>query len=129
MPESKDHFHGRHYEAKHATGPLSALNPTTRYMSIDKTSTGSAASSRKHPGVVYVWRSRDNRKGRHAVAIDPEHQDQHRVGGGEPTESWRQTLSGLGKMFLRYPIWDVSYDVAVVFTIGKLPCAHVNRRY
>lgn len=117
MPESNDHFAGRHYEAKHTTGPLSALNPTTRYLSIDNSSTD--RTSAKHPGAVYVWRSRDNRKGRHAIAINPEQHEQGQVSGATPTDTWHQTLRGLAKMVLRYPVWDVSYDVAAVFTIGK----------
>lgn len=26
---------------------------------------------------------------------------------------------GLAKMVTRYPVWDVSYDVAVIFTLGR----------
>lgn len=120
MPESKDHFQGRHYDAKHSTGPVSALNPTTRYHPVANAPTNDTASSPGKPsGAVYVWRSRDNRKGRHAMVLDPEHHEQGRVVGATPTDSWRQALSGVSKMALDYPIWDVSYDVAVVFTIGK----------
>lgn len=119
MPEATDHFQGRHYAAEHTTRPFSALNPTKRYIAVDKPESGSGAAAQKHPGAVYVWRSRDNRKGRHGVAIDPEHRDENHVAGQRLSESWLQTSRGLAKMVLDYPIWDVSYDVAVVFSIGK----------
>jgi hypothetical protein len=30
-----------------------------------------------------------------------------------------ESLRGLRKMLVRYPVWDVSYDVAVIFTLGR----------
>ncbi|EEU33443.1 uncharacterized protein NECHADRAFT_98463 [Fusarium vanettenii 77-13-4] len=77
MPKTQDHFTGRHYDAEHSTGPLKSLNPTKRYLVADKKpitgpDTGQAElparPSAQRPGVAYVWRSRDNRKGRHALA-------------------------------------------------------------
>jgi hypothetical protein len=147
MREYKDHFFGRHYEARHATGPIAALNPTTRYMSIDhktpetaadltneplqqqqEDSQGSQQSAqplhrhkRDHHGATYVWRSRDNRKGRHAVVVRPSYQHGEEGAGPKRTDTFEATLRGLGKMVTRYPIWDVSYDVAVVFTLGMSP--------
>ncbi len=34
------------------------------------------------------------------------------------TNTLRETLRGIWKMVVRYPIWDVSYDVATIFTLG-----------
>ena len=139
MPVANDHFHDRVYDAFHSTGPFKQLNPTTRYIhpsdAAAPTSTaGSAEGSgesqcddpakvvrpdQRNPRAVHVWRSRDNRKGRHAVVVDPSYKDNEQHKGPETTESLRQTLRGLGKMFTSYPIWDVSYDVATVFTFGK----------
>lgn len=77
--------------------------------------------------VWHVWRSRNNRKGRHAVAVTPEYHHAAKavgkaaIGQGHPkqTVSWRETLAGLSRMVLEYPVWDISYDVAVIFTWGR----------
>lgn len=88
-----------------------------------------------HPGssgVYTVWHSRDNRKGRHALVLTPS------AAAALPTVPTKATpstataitansprlllllLSGLARMALRYPLHDVSYDVALVFTLGSL---------
>lgn len=128
MPRAHDHFHGRHYHAERTTGPVKALNPTKRYLVADKkilnaeSDAGNAGKEsrpgEKSPGVAYVWRSRDNRKGRHALAISVDPHKHEVTKGPRPSNSYHQTLRGILKMFVRYPVWDVSYDVAVVFTIG-----------
>lgn len=78
-----------------------------------------------HPGIYHVWRSRDNRKGRHALALTPSTavattttstSSSHQ----QPTNTLRATLAGVARMALRYPVWDVSYDVAAVFTLGSV---------
>ena len=125
-----NHFFGRHYDYDHATGPFRSLNPTNRWHQVDKksSSTDAAASTEgnahtpesKGPPVYYVWRSRDNRKGRHAIAVDPTYRDEKGHSGVSPTNSLKGTVDGLLRMVLRYPVWDVSYDVAVVFTIGSV---------
>lgn len=125
MPRAHDHFHGRHYHAERATGPVKSLNPTKRYLIADKKPLHAESDAGKEsrpsaesPGVAYVWRSRDNRKGRHAlvISVDPRKHDATKA--PRPSNSYHQTLRGILKMFVRYPVWDVSYDVAIVFTIG-----------
>jgi hypothetical protein len=127
MPEVRDHFTGRHYNAERSIGPLKSLNPTKRYLVADKKliagpNTGQVPQpARPHAqgiGVVYVWRSRDNRKGRHALAVSVDPRKHNASRGPRPSNTWNQTLRGVSKMVLRCPVWDVSYDVAVVFTIG-----------
>ncbi|KAH7213319.1 uncharacterized protein BKA55DRAFT_546542 [Fusarium redolens] len=130
MPNANDHFHGRHYHAERTTGPVKSLNPTKRYLIADKKVLNADSGARtvqeesrpggKSPGVAYVWRSRDNRKGRHALAISVDPRKHEATKGPRPSNSYHQTLRGILKMFVRYPVWDVSYDVAVVFTIGSI---------
>ncbi|KAF5694701.1 integral membrane protein [Fusarium denticulatum] len=127
MPRAHDHFHGRHYRAERTTGPVKALNPTNRYLVADKKTPNAESDTGKEsrpttesPGVAYVWRSRDNRKGRHALAISVDPHKHEATKGPRPSNSYHQTLCGILKMFVRYPVWDVSYDVAVVFTIGSI---------
>lgn len=76
-----------------------------------------------HTGAYALWRSRDNRKGRHALVLTPSAAE-GRTGIAAPAAGYSNTLaatlSGVGRMVLRYPVWDVSYDVAVVFTLGSV---------
>lgn len=136
----KDHFVGHHYAAQHEAGPLRFLNPTKRTFTLAKPAAkpevrpdvhagqepeaeppvgAGPADTETSTGVYHVWRSRDNRKGRHAVEVTPGHVEPK---AGEPllkvTENLAGSWSGIWKMCVRYPVWDVSYDVAVIFTIG-----------
>lgn len=128
---ARDHFLGRHYDAVHSTGPFRSLNPTRRYLVADqkpeppgdkkKKQDESTQEKPTEPAALkaaYVWRSRDNRKGRHAVVVDRDPRKQGSAKAPRLSNTWKQTLRGIAKMFLRFPVWDVSYDVAVVFTIG-----------
>jgi len=125
-----DHFTRRHYtKAQNVSGPFAFLNPTTRYFTIPRRKTEPVvpepgqplrpAGLAPPPQAYHVWRSRDNRKGRHSVVVGPEYRQDGRNQLPEATDSWRATWKGLKKMGLRFPVWDVSYDVAVVFTLGK----------
>lgn len=128
----------------HILAPLSFLNPTTRYHPItpsrsipeDKGESGPDQpqdTTQQHPsphppqdhGIYHIWRSRDNRKGRHAALVPrptPGADEKAAASVPRATNSVAETLKGLVKMVTRYPVWDVSYDVAVVFTLGKLGC-------
>jgi len=128
----KDHLTPRHYAAQDIHGPLKFFNPTKRHIPLPRRDAKSAATVGEktvpdgHGGAAteavtadepyHIWRSRDNRKGRHAVAVKPEHVGKS---GVRPTSTLVETMKGLGKMFVRYPVWDVSYDVAMIYTIGK----------
>jgi hypothetical protein len=150
----KDHFHGLHYQSRRATGPISFLSPTTRYIpvpgsdaktrenqrsgapsgSLSPAPSGAAGGDAGGPtadgpaktavtydrqrGVYHVWRSRDNRKGRHSAIVTREFAAKGGAAVPQATNTWKATWRNILKMFVRYPIWDVSYDVAVVFTLG-----------
>lgn len=125
MKRPQDHFIGRHYDAEHSAGPFKFFNPTKRYMVAGKRQVTAPEVERDQlptsgqvPKVAYVWRSRDNRKGRHALAVDVDPHKHEKTKSPKPTNTINRTLGGIAKMFLRYPVWDVSYDVAVIFTIG-----------
>jgi hypothetical protein len=143
----QDHFEGSHYDAHKKAGPFSFLQPTKRYLPFPKpdnakpaaaktASAGDSAASddSSPPGsqqqqqqpeerqhyFYQEWRSRDNRKGRHAIVVSADCADKTGVAPPKPTNTWGETWKGIMKMFWRYPIWDVSYDVATIFTWGKL---------
>lgn len=88
-------------------------------------------------GAYQIWRSRDNRKGRHAIVLTNDffRHRHHRLHGHSPegkqrgdgdrplppsTNSWRGILHIMWKMLTRYPVWDISYDVATIFTLGSV---------
>jgi hypothetical protein len=125
----KDHFTERHYAAQDVRGPLPFFNPTRRHIALpvadgkalpvsqEKTVAGGDGRTTT-AGVYHVWRSRDNRKGRHAVAVTAGYADKTTKKLPRATNTLAETLKGVRKMFVRYPVWDVSYDVALIFTIG-----------
>ena len=134
MSHPGQHFSRRIARAPTA-GPISFLNPTTRYLDVTRRGTGGADESTEGqvdvPGAEHasskvasqhgawcVWRSRDNRKGRHAVQVSPEYCDKAGTDVPKATNTLRESLRGILRMILRYPIWDVSYDVATIFTLG-----------
>ncbi|CAK7269889.1 hypothetical protein SEPCBS119000_003801 [Sporothrix epigloea] len=96
-------------------------------------------SSDSMDGAYQIWRSRDNRKGRHAIVVTRDflrHRHHSLHGDKSHTEktpgasesditppssnSWRGIAHILGRMVVRYPIWDVSYDVAMIYTLGSV---------
>lgn len=94
----------------HVTGPFPFLNPTRAHYHVEA-----------HPGVRFKWTSRNDRKGRHAIAVDRSHgttTTKHAV--PPPTSSPRTVARNVWKMLTYYPVWDVSFDVAFTFTIGSV---------
>lgn len=113
---STRHFSDRFYEeGHHPTGPISILNPTRKHFLLRPRTAGPAPP---FLGPIYqVWRSRDNRKGRHAAVAPSQHVDE-RVHLPRATNTLVETAKGVWRMAVRYPVWDISYDVAVSFTLG-----------
>lgn len=146
LPDPDPHPHPHPFNMNNLSSPVqilapfSFLNPTTRYHPITPTrlvpeEKGESSSdqhqdtAQQHPpplppqdhGIYHIWRSRDNRKGRHAALVPrptPGADEKAAATVPRATNSVAETLKGLVKMVTRYPIWDVSYDVAVVFTLG-----------
>lgn len=108
--------------AESADGDAKPVNGGTAPDGAHKEETAAAQPG----GVYHLWRSRDNRKGRHAVIVPPSSgagaSDKHGDGGvSHPgaSDSLKEVMRGVWKMAVRYPVWDVSYDVAVLFTLGE----------
>lgn len=72
------------------------------------------------PEARYRWTSRNNRKGRHALVVNQAQATEANPETPRPTAHPREVLSGIHRMFTSFPVWDVSYDVAVTFTLGSL---------
>jgi hypothetical protein len=56
--------------------------------------------------------------GRHAILVKPDKQGKYLT--PPPTNTLRAILKGIVRMFTCFPIWDVSYLVAVIFTLGSV---------
>ncbi|KAH8596403.1 hypothetical protein B0O99DRAFT_620341 [Bisporella sp. PMI_857] len=133
------HFAGRHYEGQ-ASGPVAFFNPTVRQNKLQLENTkvvskegnnedSSTAGEHATQGgdrnrlpeehLQRRWRARDNRKGRHALAvISPE--TSLKYDPPPSTSTLSATFRGILRMFTSYPVWDVSYLVAIVFTLGSV---------
>ncbi|KEY68534.1 hypothetical protein S7711_08808 [Stachybotrys chartarum IBT 7711] len=118
MPEATDHYR-HHHKPSHTKAPFPHVNTTQRYIPATLP-TAAEKTTRRAPRAFHVWRSRDNRKGRHALVVAPEYVTEGRHEGPRLSAHWREVLRGIAKMFLRYPVWDISYDVAAIFTIGSV---------
>jgi hypothetical protein len=122
------------------TGPFKFLNPTQapyRHREIDEkfplddtedsglVSTGKnghhvIGPRRRAASIDFLWRSRDNRKGRHALRIGKQDEADAKYNVPVHTATRRATGRGIMRMVTLYPVWDVSYLVAVVFTLGSI---------
>lgn len=116
------------HQVRHSsiTGPFSFLNPTRAHFQVQQSAAHEAKADAARgkdftPGVNYKWTSRNNRKGRHALAVDSS-VDASTVGYESPrsTSSSSAIARGILRMFTYYPVWDVSYLVAVIFTLGSV---------
>jgi len=122
------------------SGPLSFLNPTRAHYwhtpchkkqsdstSVDQTATADpekesapAKDEEYAAGYEFKWSSRDNRKGRHALVVQPSDEAHADLITPKPTSMLRATAQGIGRMFTQYPYWDISYLVAILFTVGSV---------
>ena len=116
------------------TGPLPFLNPTRaayRHKPAydNGLTTASASGEEKSPkrddeqlasNVHFYWRSRDNRKGRHALIVDPSDDPNAPYLVPKNTSSAREIVRNIVRMATYYPYWDVSWLVATIFTLGSV---------
>ena len=115
------------------TGPVDFLNPTqaefqyTIVSNPDQKELGAGeALAGQSPvsltrTICYKWTSRNNRKGRHAItfsARDGVHTNNISV-NPKPVAHWRHVRHNLWLMLTCYPVWDISWCVAFIFTWGS----------
>ncbi|KAL4888586.1 hypothetical protein BDV59DRAFT_205954 [Aspergillus ambiguus] len=89
------------------SGPLPFCNPTRAHFRFP--------AGPDH--IERIWRSRDNRKGRHALKIHRRPPDKQYP---RPTAYPTSILHGLSRMFTTFPYWDISFWVAIIFTAGSV---------
>jgi hypothetical protein len=70
----------------------------------------------------YRWTARDNRKGRHTLVTGSPSVEHPEINVTTPrsTTHWRSILRTIGLMITFYPVWDISWCVAYVFTLGSV---------
>lgn len=107
--EPLKHDDALHLEHDHVIGPIPFLNPTQAYFQHVSQS-----------GVRFRWTSRNNRKGRHAITIKRQTPTESQPVNLTPTSSLGGITRGIWHMLTYYPIWDISFDVAFIFTIGSV---------
>lgn len=71
--------------------------------------------------VTFKWTSRNNRKGRHLLEFTPAADPANaRYEVPESSSAPRQVARGIWRMFTVYPVWDISWLVAYIFTWGSI---------
>jgi hypothetical protein len=112
-------------------GPFWFLNPTrarfhhkpTGHEPVEEEPGSSDVTEHERPAdkVEFRWTSRNNRKGRHqldvVLAEDPATAKYYVP---EASNSPGEILKNVGRMFTKYPYWDVSWLVAYIFTWGSI---------
>lgn len=116
------HHHPSADSQSYGLGDVSSDERRQQYWGEDEgTSEGHFPARRKDDVLAFLWRSRDNRKGRHALLLRRGKDGQKQPQGTlEPTNSWPATLRGIVRLFTRFPYWDISWCVAIVYTVGSL---------
>ncbi|KAI9818662.1 MAG: hypothetical protein M1826_001343 [Phylliscum demangeonii] len=67
------------------------------------------------------WRSRDDRKGRHSLVVSAATAANRRQSHTpSPTNRLRPILHGIVRLATHFPYWDISWLVAVLFTLGSV---------
>ncbi|KAF6225778.1 hypothetical protein HO133_009780 [Letharia lupina] len=116
------------------TGPFSFLNPTRaafRHSIPDSKGSNDLdlGLEEKSPerkdeqlasNIELIWRSRDNRKGRHTLVVDPSSDPSAPFLAPKSTSGLREVGRGIIRMTRQYPYWDVSWLVATIFTLGSV---------
>lgn len=120
-----------HLDKNNVTGPVSFLNPTSAFYepsiySLDNKEEQNNNKNNNEPSgtkpdrpMKHLWRSRDNRKGRHALVVNYGCPDSAKYVLPPKTRSLKAAGQGIWKMFVYYPFWDISWLVATSFTFGS----------
>ncbi|KIW65370.1 hypothetical protein PV04_07636 [Phialophora macrospora] len=151
MPPRNRHFHMREpFESDdklkllRAEGPFGFLNPTRAHFnhsslapskttpSDDTKTSDESVGEHRTPklseesdvpakDIGFLWRSRDNRKGRHPLLVRrPRPGEEAPFLAPRRTSDPREVLKNIIRTFTYYPVWDISWLVAFIFTWGSV---------
>lgn len=68
------------------------------------------------PNCQYNYNTRDARKGRHALVIDPTNYKNKELDAPAPTNSPKAVLGTIWRMFSTLPYTNLSWYTAIIFT-------------
>ena len=136
------HHHSLRLNPARVTGPFPFLNPTSAHfqptssLEAHRKASSESSSENVRPAnpakpkseseqpastIAYRWTSRNNRKGRHTLAVNLANSPADtKYLTPLPTSSLHEIALGILRMFTKFPVWDVSYDVATIFTLGSV---------
>lgn len=107
---------------EHISDDDNIANPSNQHTFGSRGGKEDTASDQPVTSITFKWTSRDNRKGRHALVVKPAI-----TGGLDPTyvvskssSDLRIILHNIWLMLSYYPIWDISWWVAYIFTWGSI---------
>ena len=69
--------------------------------------------------VAFDWRSRDNRKGRHTLLVDPTILASSPFQVPKPTNTWGAVGDNLMRMASSLQYWNISWIIAVLYVFGS----------
>ena len=104
------------------TGAISFMEPTHvqfTYLGSSERGRDSHGGGHSDSDIQYQWTSRNNRKGRHALMIrqtTERHVEDH---APWPTTGIAPMFKGIWRMGTCFFIWDISYIIAVVYTLAS----------
>ncbi|CAG7956005.1 unnamed protein product [Penicillium salamii] len=101
-------------------GTFAFLNPTLAHYSPNTHPDSELDHSHPQPSMQYLWRPRDNRKGRHALRVSHRAAPQDPLRAPPLTRSAPLIYKGILRMFSCAPYWDISWLVATTFTLGSV---------
>ncbi|OAP63311.1 hypothetical protein AYL99_02538 [Fonsecaea erecta] len=137
--------HDNRLTLERAEGPFSFLNPTRAHFNHSGTTSKETpddvetsqenvhhAAGHHTPkrysdsdvpakNVRFLWRSRDNRKGRHPLLVQrPKPGEEAYFVTPRRTSDPREVLKTVVKTMTYFPVWDISWLVAFIFTWGSV---------
>lgn len=105
-------------------GPVPFFNSTRSRFALHRIpSDSSHISTEKEdlwPQVEFKWSSRNNRKGRHKLVLHKKFLENEGITLPPSTTSPKSIAKGILKMAVFYPYWNISWWVAVLFTLGSV---------
>lgn len=115
-----------HLDSIRAGGPSRLFNPTNvrvhvRWDDHDQSSRGSSIPGQITTEQAFLWRSRDNRKGRNSIAVPtspattPSIPFSTRLRMGTP-----QVLKNILRMVTTFPYWDMAFWSGWSYSIGSI---------
>jgi hypothetical protein len=123
----------RNFKPSHnsTAGPFGFLNPTRHHLSHSPSPAANASDPNDDDddegpmvpadSVNFRWTSRNNRKGRHELEYSPaKDPSTAKYLAPESTSSPREIIKIIIRMIIYYPIYDISWLVAYVFTWGSI---------